>query len=41
MVVFVQVNEVDAAAVAAGGVMFEFTFTVPVVEHQLLLFVTV
>ena len=41
MVELVQVNEVEATAEAAGGVVLELTFTVPVLEHPLLVLVTV
>ncbi len=41
MVEFVQVKDVDAAAEAEGGVVFELTFTVPVLEHPLSVLVTV
>ena len=41
MVVFVQVNEVDAAAEAAGGVVLVPTATVPEEEQPLLELVTV
>jgi hypothetical protein len=41
MVVFVQVNEVDAAAEAAGGVVLVLTATVLIAVHKLAFCVTV